>query len=333
MSMFRFLSLLLALGLAACSNQPAEPQIFPPPPQWYVTPEANNQQWLIGVAGGADLEQAIAAARQDLLARINHEIESGYPIAQLPAAFGPQPQLKHNIRQQIADIGPGPYQLQRSSRLDVHRYAVQIRVARQALVQRHQHALDSRLALLRQRMQQAGNSDALVQEQQARHSITASRKLAASIIILASLDDSFKQQPYLDQLTEFVRQHQQLKHSLQFTLYNQYSAQQPLQVLKQALLDRGYTIELPSQRAGAFQLRLSSHGERSRSHSGAHIVRRTLDISVVNHRNRQVAANRLQLTGHASTGFEQAELAAFNQLTQLIEQQGLFAVLGVAPPR
>ena len=333
MSMFRFASLLFLLALAACSNQPAAPQVFPPPPLWYVTPEENNRQWLVGVAGGADLEHAITAAQQDLLARINREIESGYPLDQLPAVFGPQPQIKQDVRQEVADIGPGSYQIQRSTRLDVHQYAVQIRIARQELVQQHQRALDSRLALLRQRLQQTSHSDALVQEQQAQHTVTASRKLAASIIILASLDNGFNQQPYLDQLTEFSRQHQQLKHSLQFTLYNQHSARQPLQMLKQALLERGYRVDSSSQRPGAFQIHLSTHDERSRSNSGAHIARLTLDLRVIDHRNRQVATNRLHLTGRGKDSYQQAELAAFNQFAQQIQQQGLFAVLGVAPPR
>lgn len=329
MRKFRLFSLLCLMMLGACASKP-EPQlqVFPPPPNWYTNPEPNSEQWLIGVASGSNMEQAVQAALEDLLGRISLNIESSYQSTTMLSRYGSRQEAVHSVKTEITKTTVENYQIHYSTQLGFREYAAQVAVKRADFIAQQRRQLDSQLNQLQQHLQQARSSNGIVIEQQAQYVSQQSWKLHNNIIILDSLDKSFDPQPYLNRIQNFANQQQLARKNLQFTLYNQQASQQLLDIFKQAMIQRGYAVTSSNLREGAFRVYLSNSSQRSSS-QGFQIVRSTVNIRVVDHRNQQVGANQIQLTGHASRGYQLAEQDALSKLNQIIEQQGLFGALGI----
>lgn len=323
-------TLLCILLLAGCSSKPQlvlQPE--KPLPEWYLNPPANSFDTLTGVGGGATLQQATDSALSNLVSRLGVSIESKFESTTESTSYSYSNKSVDTIKSEVEKIRISNYEVVFSEQIKYNQFVVMVKSKRAQFIKDLTQQVNFKLANEKQIIKNASDDNALKRYHVIKNAAEASKQLESSIIVLSSMDKSFNNAYYQKELQSLQAQSEQARQHILFVIQTDNKSKRAAEPIKNALSQQGFRVGQSASRDGVLVVNLKTHSQRNGS-MGFQIAEMLVNVSVTDHQGRLVGSNSLNLTGHATRGFELAETAAIETFAEEIKKQGIAQVLGIA---
>ncbi len=323
-------ALLCVLLMAGCSSKP--PLVLQPEkplPEWYLNPSANSFDTLTGIGGGATLEQATNSALSNLVSRLGVSIESKFESTTESTQHTYSNNSVEYIKSEVSKIRVSNYELVFSEQIKYNQFIVMVKSKRSLFIKDLSQQINDKLASEKQAIRNASTDNALKRYHVAKKVAEESKSLEPAIIVLSSMDKNFNNAYYQKELQSLQAQSEQARQHILFVIQTDDKSKKAAEPIKNALSQQGFRVGQSASRDGVLVVNLKTHSQRNGS-MGFQIAEMLVNVSVTDHQGRLVGSNSLNLTGHATRGFDLAETAAIESFAEEIKKQGIAQVLGIA---
>lgn len=319
--------LFVAVG---CSSKPKlNLQEDKPLPEWYLNPAANTADVLTGVGAGETLEQATQSALNDLIARLGVSIESKFESVTESTRYTYSKSSKEEIKSEVSKIRISNYDLVTSEQVRYNQYVALVQSKRAQFTKDLTQQINDKLAAEQHAINLVKTDNALKRYYVAKQAYESVRELESNIIVLSSMDPSFDNEHYQNQILKFRQQSESARRHVNFVIRADRRSAKTAKPIKNALSQQGFAVGNSQMRDGVLVVNVNSDVNHSRSH-GFQIADIVLHIRVTDHQNRQVGANSVSLRGAATRGSALAEEEAIREFSDEIKAHGIAKVLGIA---
>lgn len=325
-----FTALLCIFLMIGCSNKPAlvlQPE--KPLPDWYLNPSANSFDTLTGIGGGATLEQATDSALSNLVSRLGVSIESKFESVTKSTQHTYSNNSVEYIKSEVSKIRISNYELVFSEQIKYNQFIVMVKSKRTQFIKDLTQQVNNTLASEKQAIKNASADNALKRYHVIKSSAEESKKLAPTLVVLSSMDEKFNNDYYQKELQSLQTQVEQARQHIVFVIRTDAKSNKAATPIKNALSQQGFSVGNAALREGVLIINLQTNSQRNAS-MGFQIAEMLVKVSVTDYKGKLVGANSINLTGHATRGFELAETAAIETFAEVIKQQGIAQVLGIA---
>ena len=324
------ITFLCVVFMAGCSSKPQlvlQPE--KPLPEWYLNPPANAVDTLTGVGGGATLQQATDSALSNLVSRLGVSIESKFESVTESTSYSYSNKSVDTIKSEVSKIRISNYEVVFSEQIKYNQFVVMVKSKRSQFIKDLTQQVNVKLANEKQVIKNASTDNALKRYHVIKKAAEASKQLESSIIVLSSMDTSFNNNYYQKELQSLQTDSEQARRKILFVIQTDEKSKKAATPIKNALSQQGFRVGQSPLADGVLVVKLQTHSQRN-SAMGFQMVEVLVNVSVVDHQGRLVGANSLNLTGHATRGFDLAESAAIESFAEVIKEQGIAQVLGIA---
>lgn len=325
-----FTALLCLFLIIGCSNKPAlvlQPE--KPLPDWYLNPPANSFDTLTGIGGGATLEQATDSALSNLVSRLGVSIESKFESVTESTKYTYSNNSVEYIKSEVSKIRISNYELVFSEQIKYNQFVVMVKSKRTQFIKDLKQQVNNLLANEKQAIKNASADNALKRYHVIKIAAEESKKLAPTLIVLSSMDEDFDNDYYQKEIQSLQTQVEQARRHILFIIKTDAKSNKAAAPIKNALSQQGFSVGDSVRREGVLIINLQTNAQRNAS-MGFQIAEMLVKVSVTDYKGRLVGANNVNLTGHATRGFELAEIAAIEKFAEVIKEQGIAKVLGIA---
>lgn len=323
----------VVLALTACVGGDVKPlpTAEKPTPDWFLNPPPDTARQLYGVGEGGGRKDAVQAALVDIASKLSVQVsatfQSHLQVTQSNYEYAERTSEKQ-IQSQVANIQLRDYRVERAERLGYGKTVALVALDRQALFEDLRRQQDAQMQTLQTAESAHQKDGAFGQYVFYRRSLDALAEFRQRLWILQTLRAGFEAQPYSDFLQGFEAQAARLKAEMRLAVTADAGAKRLVGPLQSALSQAGFQMAKTTRPGEKAQIRLMAEVAQSQAY-GFYIERMALNIRALSD-GVQIGGHKLNLKGQATHSFDQARENLTVKFQQLLQSQGLNAVIGVS---
>lgn len=324
-----FLLVFFLMLVVGCSSKPKLVlQEDKPLPEWYLNPPANTLKLLIGTGGGKTLEEAKDSALSDLIARLGVSIESKFESITETSKYNYSNKSVAYLKSEVSKIRISNYELVYSEKIKYNQFVVMVQSERSKFVNDLTQKINDKLAAEKQKIKTASIDNSLKRFHVAKNAAEEAVKLEPTIIILSGMEPSFDNDYYQKEIQKLQTLSENARRNIVFVIKTDTKSAKASTPIKNALSQQGFKVGDSTLRDGVLVINLQTSTQYNRS-LGFQIAEIFMDLRTRDHLGKLIGSNSITLTGHATRGFDMAEAAAIEEISEEIKRQGIAKVLGI----
>lgn len=323
-----------SLFVTACS--PKAPAVVYTPkelPIWYLNPPSNTQQYLYGSGEGKDLKEARGNALENMISQLGISISSSYKSKlQVKRQYREYftKDIDYTLEAEVKKIRVSNYELIKSQKQSYNQFLVLVRSDKQLFTQGLIKELDMKINSIKSERERYLFSNVIRRQQFYAKALIELDTLLPSLLVLSSLDNSFEDARYLENISKIKKESQELNEKLSFSLVHDKNSKAYKEELQVALTDQGKHVT-HAQKNDKDHIFISLHTTTNFSNAqGFDILKATLTIEVKDYQNKVIGGNRIKLSGQATQGKSSALRNSSKKLQKLIVTSSIEKVLGIS---
>ncbi len=325
----RYLFLVLIFLLNSCSQNYADKL-----PNWYLKPQANDANYLYGVAYAGSLEQAEKLALKALAEKLAITIAAEYELRQQQNIVNEQELYEtrsdNKITTQLNKIKFENFENLQTEKIADKIY-VQVRVSRAELIEQFLTELEQLTNKITQQYQANKNTSLaknfIIFAQLAPTLAEAQEKLA--MLKTLGTNDSLRA-PYQKIISDLSQAALVNKQKLKFQIVAKPADQRFADIFAKQVNQQNFVVvkQLASDDQGQPQIKINTVTKQQKIY-GAYQVKITLTLRLLEHYGNQLASNKLIISGSSVIDENSAIDNALEKLTKQLAEQKLLNILGV----
>ncbi|MDA0902477.1 MAG: LPP20 family lipoprotein [Proteobacteria bacterium] len=300
-------------------------------PSWYINPTQNNHSSLYGVGEGFTLAEAKNAALQNLASKLRVSISSSTSTILEEDKFSANEEFKQRINEEVEKISFSNYQVSNSANIGSRFYA-EVEVDRANFIQEYREKLSGLNGQMSQIYRRSANKTILEKRNDLAKIVDLS--IQGQLILdifsgLGAIENSAKQKN-LSQYNDYRQAYEEILDQIEFFVKTNNTPESISKVVTTALNKEKLKLATAksSQNKNQVTMDILSAIVSDKIY-GAYIAKVRLKISLISNQNKIIAGNEIEVSGSSVVSQNEAINAASRQLSEEIESQGLFAVIGI----
>lgn len=326
---FFFIAFVFIVLAAGCSSKPKLAlETEKPLPEWYLNPPANTHELLTGIGAGKTLEDATDSALSNMVSRLGVSIESKFESITSTSQYSYSNKSVEYLKSEVSKIRVSNYELVFTEKIKYNEFVVMVQSHRAQFIKDLTQQVNDKLAAENQKINTARSDNALKRYHVAKNSADEVAKLESTIMVLSGMEPSFNNEYYQKKIQDHHTLSENARRNIVFVIKTDTKSLKASTPIKNALSQEGFKVHNSQPRDGVLFINLETHIQHNRS-MGFQIAEMFMDLRTSDHQGKLIGSNSVTLTGHATRGFDMAEAAAIEQISEEIKKQGIAKLLGI----
>ncbi len=321
--LYSFITVLL---FVACGGS-KDPQVISYP-SWYLNPPQNNSSSLYGVGDGRDISEAKTSALNAIAASLSTTVSSEFKKSESTQSFNGNENAYHSalntIKAQVKEIEFNDYQIVQNQIVS-GKVLVLVEVSRTALFQKQLEKLDRYSSELENEQKNISRLSPLKKAFLYSEQITKTQKLQSMALLCKTINATFDTGPYFKQAADIKQAKNDAINSTKVSLSADSEGLMFLNSLKEGLNKAG--IKTVVRQADA-HIHINNRFQLDEIY-GFKIAKASLTFSTKDAQRKTIATRSLTLSGKSRYDYEKAKANATQALSNKINEEGVYALLGI----